>query len=409
MKNLIYILSMMLLALLASCSDDERLLPGKEENGSRMRSITFSLMLDESKDFSVSTRSNDKNGVPFDDPNLKGKYVVYLYLFREEENGNQEYILDRMEKVETSLYSIQNLEYSVNYKYLFVAVSMGDESETFLTSARDLMTTQFSFDESIFTPAQKIQEDISNLNNCFFPFFSEDNENLSYEEDLTFNIERDLEIFADGNAIPGNLEYHTPTKLLMTRQIGVVEIELDSKEVAGKEISCSVNSDYYRLYFSQMIKNEQGIYTSQNTANFEDTDGNQLVDYGSSDYYSSNYTFITTNEGLLPTFTKTVTVPAEAANTEKYYLQLYLPYTTAQPVGASVPTYEQANIVYSTSTTSTTPGVSINIDGVTYNADRAFPIHRNTRTVFWIKGGRLETIFGQGGIGLEDDEWDGLD
>lgn len=158
-----------------------------------------------------------------------------------------------------------------------------------------------------------------------------------------------------------------------------------------------------------MIKNEQGIYTSQNTANFEDTDGNQLVDYGSSDYYSSNYTFITTNEGLLPTFTKTVTVPAEAANTEKYYLQLYLPYTTAQPVGASVPTYEQANIVYSTSTTSTTPGVSINIDGVTYNADRAFPIHRNTRTVFWIKGGRLETIFGQGGIGLEDDEWDGLD
>ena len=42
MRNLIYILSMMLLALLASCSDDERLLPGKEENGSRMRSITFS-------------------------------------------------------------------------------------------------------------------------------------------------------------------------------------------------------------------------------------------------------------------------------------------------------------------------------------------------------------------------------
>jgi len=404
MKNLIYILSMMLLALLASCSDDERLLPGKEENGSRMRSITFSLMLDESKDFSVSTRSNDKNGVPFDDPNFKGKYVVYLYLFREEQDGNQEYILDRMEKVETSLYSIQNLEYSVNYKYLFVAVSMGDESETFLTSARDFGT--MSFDNQV---TETIEINTSNLKNCFFPFFSEDDGNLSYEEDVTFTIERDLVVFADGNAIPGNLEYHTPTKLLMTRQIGVVEIELDSKDVAGKEISCSVNSDYYRLYFSQMIKDSKDGYTSQNEADFEDKyNGDWSETYGPGDYFSNTSNGIAFIE-TLPTFTKTVTVPAEAANTEKYYLQLYLPYTTAQPVGASVPTYEQANIVYSTSTTSTTPGVSINIDGVTYNADRAFPIHRNTRTVFWIKGGRLETIFGQGGIGLEDDEWDGLD
>ena len=404
MKNLIYILSMMLLALLASCSDDERLLPGKEENGSRMRSITSSLMLDESKDFSVSTRSNDKNGVPFDDPNFKGKYVVYLYLFREEQDGNQEYILDRMEKVETSLYSIQNLEYSVNYKYLFVAVSMGDESETFLTSARDFGT--MSFDNQV---TETIEINTSNLKNCFFPFFSEDDGNLSYEEDVTFTIERDLVVFADGNAIPGNLEYHTPTKLLMTRQIGVVEIELDSKDVAGKEISCSVNSDYYRLYFSQMIKDSKDGYTSQNEADFEDKyNGDWSETYGPGDYFSNTSNGIAFIE-TLPTFTKTVTVPAEAANTEKYYLQLYLPYTTAQPVGASVPTYEQANIVYSTSTTSTTPGVSINIDGVTYNADRAFPIHRNTRTVFWIKGGRLETIFGQGGIGLEDDEWDGLD
>lgn len=405
MRNLIYILSMMLLALLASCSDDERLLPGKEENDSRMRSITFSLMLDESKGFSVSTRSNDKNGVPFDDPNLKGKYVVYLYLFREEEDGNQEYILDRMEEVETSLYSIQGLEYSVNYKYLFVAVSMGDESEAFLKSARDFGT--MSFDNPV-TETIDINTS-SNLKNCFFPFFSEDDENLSYE-DVTFTIERDLVVFADGNAIPGNLEYHTPTKLLMTRQIGVVEIELDSKEVAGKEISCSVNSDYYRLYFSQMIKDSKDGYTSQNEADFEDEDnGGWSENMGQAgDYFSNTSNGIIYNE-TLPTFTKTITVPAEAANTEKYYLQLYLPYTTAQPVGASVPTNEQANIVYSTSTTSTTPGVSINIDGVTYNADRAFPIHRNTRTVFWIKGGRLETTFGQGGIGLEDDEWDGLD
>lgn len=404
MRNLIYILSMMLLALLASCSDDERLLPGKEENGSRMRSITFSLMLDESKDFSVSTRSNDKNGVPFDDPNFKGKYVVYLYLFREEQDGNQEYILDRMEKVETSLYSIQNLEYSVNYKYLFVAVSMGDESETFLTSARDFGT--MSFDNPV---TETIKINTTNLKNCFFPFFSEDNGNLSYGEDVTFSIERDLVVFADGNAIPGNLEYHTPTKLLMTRQIGVVEIELDSKDVAGKEISCSVNSDYYRLYFSQMIKDSKDGYTSQNGADFEDEDtGDWSETYGPGDYFSNASNGMASIE-TLPTFTKTVTVPAEVANTEKYYLQLYLPYTTAQPVGASVPANEQANFVYSNSTTSTTPGVSINIDGVTYNADRAFPIHRNTRTVFWIKGGRLETTFGQGGIGLEDDEWDGLD
>ena len=263
-----------------------------------------------------------------------------------------------------------------------------------------------SFDNQV---TETIEINTSNLKNCFFPFFSEDDGNLSYEEDVTFTIERDLVVFADGNAIPGNLEYHTPTKLLMTRQIGVVEIELDSKDVAGKEISCSVNSDYYRLYFSQMIKDSKDGYTSQNEADFEDKyNGDWSETYGPGDYFSNTSNGIAFIE-TLPTFTKTVTVPAEAANTEKYYLQLYLPYTTAQPVGASVPTYEQANIVYSTSTTSTTPGVSINIDGVTYNADRAFPIHRNTRTVFWIKGGRLETIFGQGGIGLEDDEWDGLD
>lgn len=404
MRKSIFVISILFVALLWACSDENTLITEQGKEQSTSRTITFSLSLQDGDGFSLETRSSEK--VKPVDPKT---YAVYMYLFKSSTEG---YVLDRQsEKITTPLYSIEGIEEGMSYAYLFAAVP--NDYENVLSGVRDFGTVDVD-EYGSFIASRFILEDKSSLNNCFIPFFEIDQ--IETEESMysTIPIEanRDLKIFADGNYIPAGVSYHTPVNLVMTRQFGMVEIELDGTAVSGKEITCSVNSDYYRLYLSQMIKNEknysecESYYTSQNEAKSI----GEISGYINTDYFSVVNAFVTFKENL-PTFTKTITVNPEDIIDGKYYLQLYLPYTTAYLVSRStdVPTKQNANYIMNGPSAEATPGLTLTMNDTVYKYNGIFPIHRNAKTTFYIQGSKLTTKFGDDeGIDLDDDDWDGI-
>lgn len=402
MRKSIYIISVLFVALLCACSDEDTLMTEQEKEESGLRTITFSLSLAQGDGFSLDTRSSE-NIKPVD----TNAYAVYMYLFKRD--SKNQYILDREPiKMTSPLYSIEGVVEGDAYAYVFAAVPSAQESV--LTGVRDFGTASLNEDGNDITTSSSISVASSLLSNSFISFFEDDQSESDNLTRGTFSANRNLNIFADGSYIPAGATYHTPVNLVMTRQFGIIEIELDGTDVSGKEVSCSVNSDYYRLYLSQMIKKEttdEFYYTSENEAVSGDEYGYGEITY---DYFSKVNVFVTFKTNL-PTFKKTTTVTAEEITNGKYYLQLYLPYTTAYPVAKAneVPTAQYANYNYNNAGGETGPALSLTMpDGKVYKYNSTFPIHRNAKTTFFIEGSKLTTTLGNGGIDLDDDNWDGV-
>lgn len=394
MKQLIYTICAAFLISLFSCSQEEMVMESVE-NETKTCSIPFSLSIEGDAGFSILTRAQDE-------PVNTGEYTVKMYLFKE--NADGKYILDREPvPITTSLYSIENIDVGAHYAYLFVAVPK--DYASVLNNARDFGTFAYTGETPEFNYSQPIAystDKATALDNCFIPFFEEDTQENGEANDWAA---RDLEIFGDGNYITAGLAYHTPIDLTMKRQVGVVEIQLTGINTNDK-ITCSIQSDYYRIYFSQMIKNSTtSEYSSQNSA----VSGTVGDDGTANDYFSITSQYILQETGTLPTFTKIVTADAKDIENGNYNLQIVLPYTTAfsaEKTG-TVPDVQKAN--YNRNSSSVTGSMTLTMpDGKQYTYTNSYPIHRNTKTTFYIEGTKLTTKFGDSGIDLDDDEWDGV-
>ena len=429
MKQIILIISVCLVAIACSCTDDN--LIDNQENNNRKCSVTFEISKSNDSDFNVSTRS--AGTVVTDD------YSVRFYLFQQ---INSEYRLVRTQEVTTPILTLDNLTLDAEYKYIFLAIYNPDAN---VATANVLKAIDFSsgviddgsYDVTLPTKEAYIKNEGSTdpdeqkgslLENCFINFMG-DNSKPTYGiaddgTDEVITINQNIEIFGTGAYfLPGS--YSASIGVVMERQIGVVEFHYKDAQ-AGDELTCSFSSDYYRLYLSQMIKDKTNPnYTSENYAIFQPpvSDMNDKK-YSEGDYYSALRVFKSTY--ILPlTFTKTTTL----TGSEKT-ISIYVPYTTAEAAGTVVDEKYQANHIRTglygynldTDPSLTTGYVTLKVkrngvENIFQTANpTAFPIYRNAKTIFTASDtGGLTISFGsdgsggsEGGIHIPDDDiWNG--
>lgn len=395
MKHSIYIIATMLLALLSSCSDEELSGNGNNSDMEGTKTLNFTLSIDAGDGLSVGTRaSSGKNIIP-----IPSDYRVYVYWFKGDDGTN--FYFEEAEEVSGSLYS-RKVDIEGKYAYLFLAVPKGKGYDNVieLDNMRDF--GQVDVGDFSSTKSGNLIFGISNLDNCFLPFLEEDGTEQENYDKTEFKVTRNLQIFGDGNYITAGYDMHVPASIVLRRQFGAVEIQ-GTSTLQGKQVICSVKSDYYRLYFSQMIKpansasiSEDGYYKSQNIAIDK---SNQAK----GDYYSS-----TSYNEIVPSF-----VFNQEANgdflTEKGNLLIYLPYTEARRNG---PAEYGHTTLYGWGLTNQLegPSLTVTIDGHEYTYNDPFPIRRNTKAFFYIEGTELHFSGkdGNGGIDLDDDKWDGV-
>lgn len=400
MKHSIYIIATMLLALLSSCSDEELSGSGNNSDMGGTKTLNFTLSIDAGDGLSVGTRaSSGKNIIP-----IPSDYRVYVYWFKGKLQGSVvKYYFEEANEVSSSHYS-RNVDIEGKYAYLFLAVpkSKGYDNVIELNNMRDFGQAHLEDYGAIKNSGSLIKE-ISNLDNCFLPFLEEDVTEKDNYDKTEFKVTRNLQIFGDGNYITAGYDEHFPASIVLRRQFGAVEIQ-GTSTLQGKQVKCSVKSDYYRLYFSQMIKptnsasiSEDGYYESQNNA--LDASG-----YASSDYFS----LIFQKENFVPSITYNQETNGDFL-TEKGNLLIYLPYTEARRNG---PAGEGHTTLYSWSNGGSIngPSLTVTIDGREYKYNDPFPIRRNTKAFFYIEGTELHFSGkdGNGGIDLDDDKWDGV-
>lgn len=393
MKHSIYIIATMLLALLSSCSDEELSGNGNNSDMGGTKTLNFTLSIDAGDGLSVGTRaSSGKNIIP-----IPSDYRVYVYWFKGDDGTK--FYFEEAEEVSGSLYS-RKVDIEGKYAYLFLAVPKGKGYDNVIepTNMRDF--GQFNVEDLISTKSGKLISGTSNLYNCFLPFLEEDGTEQENYDKTEFKVNRNLQIFGDGNYITAGYDEHFPASIVLRRQFGAVEIQ-GTSSLQGKQVKCSVKSDYYRLYFSQMIKpansasiSEDGYYNSENSAL------DQSVQT-SGDYYSSTY-----YNDRIPSFAFSQEANGDFL-TEKGNLLIYLPYTEARRNG---PAEYGHTTLYGWGVTPEGPSLTVTIDGREYTYSEPFPIRRNTKAFFYIEGTELHFSGkdGNGGIDLDDDKWDGV-
>ena len=397
MKHSIYIIATMLLALLSSCSDEELSGNGNNSDTGGTKTLNFTLSIDAGDGLSVGTRaSSGKNIIP-----IPSDYRVYVYWFKGKlQGGVVKYYFEEANEVSSSHYS-RNVDIEGKYVYLFLAVPKGKGYDNVieLVNMRDFGQVDVSDFSS--TKSGNLISGISNLDNCFLPFLEEDGTEQENYDKTEFKVTRNLQIFGDGNYITAGYDMHVPASIVLRRQFGAVEIQ-GTSSLQSKQVKCSVKSDYYRLYFSQMIKpansasiSEDGYYNSENSA----LDQSEQTSDG--DYYSSTYF-----NDRIPSFAFSQEANGDFL-TEKGNLLIYLPYTEARRNG---PAEYGHTTLYGWGVTPEGSSLTVTIDGHEYAYNDPFPIRRNTKAFFYIEGTELHFSGkdGNGGIDLDDDKWDGV-
>lgn len=423
MKQMITIVTGILLSLLFACSDDklpEAVTPANKEG---KRTITFSISHKEERNFEVTTKAE---GTVVTD-----EYAVKIYLFEKVKNETtrqDEFRLIQSNPVTTPLYTLEGLNEESTYTYIFVATSLANKTAL---EAIDFSSVIMTPDPSItlpMTPASPQAKSI--LENCFISFFDDPANNIpsygaAYSPDPeTIPVNRDLDIYGCGSTILPGMTYYTPVDVVMERQFGVVEFVFQDAQ-AGDRLTCSFSSEYYRLYLSQFVTDKSDpdpTYTSENAAAFPAgvfTDLG-LTDYSEGDYYSASGVYFSAY-GILPVFQKT-----KVLTNGENSIQVYMPYTTAAAVGSNVNDLYKANYIRTDFEDLNGAPIKGPKGDITLKVEREgsvlktytlsstpFPIYRNGKTIFSTVGkDYIEIKFGSpdasmDGIHLPDDIWNG--
>lgn len=411
MNKLAFIVWAFVAALFASCSDDE-LQNDLPKESKEPYTITFNLSIESGDGLSVSTRSGE-DGVERIDLT---KYLVYVYWFHGEAGSDMGSmtLMEEPEEVTEYFYSktFEGEEAEKRHAYLFLAVprDKGLDEVIQMSNMKDFGPVYSNgYGHGYFTTSSQAMSESSLLKNCYILFFEDDISEAT--NDTEFSANRKLEIFGEGNVLPPSINSFTED-VVLKRQFGIVRIKANSRDFTGKAVTCKINSDYYRLYLTQMIKESDGSgidkeYLSTNEA--ESQDGASMGYTG--DYFSSTYMFSDDNSNHV---TASLTWKKDNVTVEDLgeegNIDIYLPYTTATSVGTTPSSEEQTNYSYYQIGALSTPSLTLEIEGEKYEYTNQFPIYRNGITPFYIKGTQMVIDWGDSdsGINLDNDDWDGI-
>lgn len=384
---------MFLTALLGTACQEDKL--GMEGTGKKeLTSITFHI---EGMEGKISTRAGNVTGL-----DIFSKYAVKLYLFKEDKyqgttEPNNPY--PNATLVEGYPMDINNPSVTItgldvnnfNYCYAFVACE---------EAYADKLVAK-AIDPDSYSAECSEAKSGSLYTNCFLQVLDEVNMSPF---DKAEKAEDYFMVYGYGggiNTISGDIDFYTPVSVVLKRQMGAVVF---STADVGQLAKCTVFTEFYRLYLSQMVEFfGAGTRNHSHCGYFVGTDNpndssNPYADgdYSGSVLYDSN-------------FSKTFESGSSIGNPEcgeaiiNGYV-MYLPCTTTQGE-ENVPTEQKANVSFNYVDNIAT---SIEIGGKTYSTSSPFPIFPNRRTILTIgDDSQLNVSFGDGnGINYEED-WNG--
>lgn len=401
-KNILLggLLPLLLAALFASC-DDEMLDTGKNASSDKMGSVSFRLG---GISGNVPTRSSGDT-VSID----LNQYAVKAFVFRLNP-VKRELQYYKEQDVTQSLVTITGITKDVNHAYVFVAVPKWAESYLNLKCYPKNVPTKMQLSAD----GTSVAQEGTSYKECYIPVFQEPEVNDKYnlQGDKKFQVitnsitGEDFKIYAWGNETPvghGNDTY-TPDLVIFAPQFGKVRFKAN----AGQTITfCNIYSNVYRFYMSQVIGTptvKNGVYVKY----WGDVDNGLEIIEGENDFLA-NY-----SNGNETCITKTFTAGSS--------YEVCMPCTTlgtAEPSDKLEGKNELANTFgYSTAWAETEEydwnnPTSATVNGKTIATKKAFPIFRKRTTVLGIKDENTMTVTFEDenkkpGIGLDDDEWNGL-
>lgn len=414
MNKLLFMVWAVASALFVSCSEDEMQNELQHENKGPY-TVTFNLSIESGDGLSVSTRSGEGDSVRID----LTKYLVYVYWFHETTGSdlgsmalmdeNQPELIDETKYFYTKTFEGDEAE--KRHAYLFLAVPKDKGLDEVITKANIKDFGVAETDGYTFSASSQPMTTSSLLKNCYIPFFTDDISEERNNSNTKFSANRKLEIFGEGSVLLPNT--NLTEKVVLKRQFGIVRIKANGQDYKGKSVTCEINSDYYRLYLTQMIKEPNASSTDTPTYAKEYVSTNEAESKNGTitggDYFSTTYqanpsvaTFVWKNESI------TASDLDEEGN-----INIYLPYTTAKAVGENnIPSEEQTNYSYYSNSASSTSSIKFKIDEKEYeytvnSTYPQFPIYRNGIIAFYLNGTQMD-IEWKDGIDLDNDDWDGI-
>lgn len=359
------LLMLLMAAFWTSCSEDTI---GTETNESKLSSVTFHIGGIE------GLRTRAANGIEDIDFN---KYGARLYLFKDQIKDSQTdpnnpypgftLASDPVEITEgyVTIDNLNRTEY--NYIYIIVAYekAYAEEAKVMSWDADNYTGNELEADESLYTT-------------CYIAALDENNSNAPY----SLQGDDKFMIYGAGGEIVSQLDQFVPVEVILTRQMGAVVFSTGAEDIERIPASCTITTDYYRLYLSQIIETQSGTQ-------------NHCSDFASQNSYPdisiefSGGAFINELKGYM----------------------VYLPCTTTKAYesyeASNIPDNEKINYKYAEpEATGTT---SITVEGETYATSQLFPIYPNRRTILTIgDGSKITVSFGddKGNINQEGD-WNG--
>ncbi|WP_278411304.1 MULTISPECIES: hypothetical protein [Bacteroidales] len=378
MKKIYSILLSVCLAvgIFASCSEDA-IDDGLSTGKGKTRSIAFSLSgLDMGMDLSTRSASTRTPGVV--DFN---KYSVKCFVFYRAQAGTEDYNefkYVREEFVDASYYVVNNLQPTGDYVFAFLA------AEKAYAPKDGGGTDYLKLKTGMYNP-QPVDEN-SDFRYCYIPAFDESGESYSIIREA--GATDDFMVWGVTYFAPSELTIdntHTPQNIILKRQMGAIQFQ--ASPTVGEITECSVFSNYYRLYLPQMLNTENASVACTTT----ETLWGQAVEH---DFAGNHmpYKYIT-----------------KTFNGDNY---LYMPCTILKE-NNSIEAENCANTltgcVVNAGDASFKP-ISVTIGNDKFQTSVPFPIFPNRKTILRVADGtNLEVIYGKdGGINLDDDEWDGI-
>ena len=362
------LLMLLMAAFWTSCSEDTI---GTETNESKLSSVTFHIEGIE------GLRTRAANGIENIDFN---KYGARLYLFKDKiENSTTDtdnpypgftLASDPVEITEGYV-TIDNLNRTEhNYIYIIVAYEKGyaEEAKVMSWDADSYASYELEVDKSLYTT-------------CYIAALDENNSYAPYSQ----QGDDKFMIYGAGGEIASQLDQFVPVEVVLTRQMGAVVFSTGAENIEQISASCTISTDYYRLYLSQIIETLSG--TQNHCSDFASSNANPEIS-------------IEFDGGAL-------------INELKGYM-VYLPCTTTKTYESyealNIPDREKINYLsYEGVDQPKTGTTSITVQEKTYATNQLFPIYPNRRTILTIgDGSKITVSFGddKGNINQEGD-WNG--
>lgn len=401
-KNALSGALMLLMAMLGTACQEDKF--GTEEASEKeLTSITFHIKGIEGK---MSTRAaGNVTGT-----DLTSKYTVKLYLFAEEKHQdttdpNNPYpdatLVDGYpEDIMSSSVTITGLDMeNHNYCYVFVACEKAYAPNEEDKKDEDKLVVQ-AIDPNSYSAEYSEATTGSLYTNCFIQVLDETNmspfEKAEGAEDYFM-------VYGYGEGIDNStVDFYTPVSVVLKRQMGAVVF---STADVSQPAKCTVFTEFYRLYLSQMVEFTQaGTRNHSHDAGYfmgTDNPNDPSNPYADGDYAglilsSNNFSKEFQSGGSIGN-------PECGEATINGYV-MYLPCTTTSDVN-NVPNEQKANVSFQYIDEIAT---SIEIGGKTYSTAKPFPIFPNRRTILTIgDDSQLDISFGdESGINYEEN-WDG--